>query len=36
MKPRLIIQKSASDLGINNACAAVIDNITVSDDRSFT
>jgi DNA/RNA-binding domain of Phe-tRNA-synthetase-like protein len=35
MKPRLIIQKSASDLGINNACAAVIDNITVSDDRSF-
>jgi len=35
MKPRLIIQKSASDLGINNACAAVINNVTVSNDQSF-
>ncbi len=35
IKPRLIIQKSASDLGINNACAAVISNVTVSDDQSF-
>jgi DNA/RNA-binding domain of Phe-tRNA-synthetase-like protein len=35
MKSRLIIRKSASDLGINNACAAVIEDITVSDDQSF-
>lgn len=35
MKKRLIIKKSASDLGINNACAAVIEDITVSDDKSF-
>ncbi len=35
MKSRLIIKKSASDLGINNACAAVIEDITVSNDQSF-
>jgi DNA/RNA-binding domain of Phe-tRNA-synthetase-like protein len=35
MKSRLIIKKSARDLGINNACAAVIDGITVSNDQSF-
>jgi len=35
MKSRLIIRKSACELGINNACAAVIEDITVSDDQSF-
>jgi len=35
MKSRLIIQQSALDLGLNNACAAVVDNISVSDDQSF-
>ena len=35
MRSRLIIKKSASDLGINEACAAVIDNVTVSNDPSF-
>ncbi|MBY8950140.1 MULTISPECIES: phenylalanine--tRNA ligase beta subunit-related protein [unclassified Pseudomonas] len=35
MKSRLIIRKSACELGINNACAAVIEDITVSNDQSF-
>ncbi|KTC57182.1 hypothetical protein AO262_03885 [Pseudomonas fluorescens ABAC62] len=35
MQSRLIIKKSACELGINNACAAVIEDVTVSDDRSF-
>lgn len=35
MKNRLIIRKSASDVGIHNACAAVVEDITVSDDQSF-
>lgn len=35
MNPRLIIKKSAIDLGIGNACAAVIQGITVSEDQSF-
>ncbi|WP_025855784.1 phenylalanine--tRNA ligase beta subunit-related protein [Pseudomonas sp. CHM02] len=35
MNSRLIIKKSACELGINNACAAVIEDITVSNDQSF-
>ena len=35
MKSRLIIRKSALDVGLRNACAAVVDNIRVSDDQSF-
>ncbi|VVO05797.1 hypothetical protein PS723_03016 [Pseudomonas fluorescens] len=35
MTNRLIIQKSAADIGVNNACAAIIQGITVSSDLSF-
>ncbi|MFW0754377.1 phenylalanine--tRNA ligase beta subunit-related protein [Pseudomonas sp. H11T01] len=35
MTNRLIIQKSAADVGANNACAAIIEGITVSSDQSF-
>ena len=36
MKPRLIIEQSAIDLGVGNACALVIQGIKVVSDQSFS